>query len=207
MGADIPAGIELDVSRETMDRLSAYVETLLRWNKKINLIGRNTTSEVWQRHIVDSAQLVHLAPESENWVDLGSGAGLPALVVAAIRTEMNAPFSMTVVESDQRKCAFIAEASRKMDVPVTIINKRIEAAPATGFDVVSARALAPLTKLLGFAAQFRKPGAVCLFPKGANVDLELTEAAKTWHMTYERRPSAVDDASVILVMKEFERVA
>lgn len=207
MGVEIPADIELDVSRETRERLSIYVDTLLRWNQKINLIGRTTMSEVWRRHIMDSAQLSHLAHNATSWVDLGSGAGLPALVIAAMRMDQEHAFSMTVIESDQRKCAFIAEAARKMCVPVNVVNSRIETAPPYGYDVISARALAPLAKLLGYAARFRTSETICLFPKGARVDLELTEAAEAWHMTYERHRSAVDEASVILEMKEFERVA
>lgn len=195
------------VSRETQERISTYVETLLKWNKKINLIGRATADQVWQRHIIDSAQLNRFAPESQNWIDIGSGAGLPALIVAALRIDIQPKFQMTVVESDQRKCAFMAEASRKMGISVRILNKRIETVKHDEFDTISARALAPLDKLLGYAAPLRAPGAVCLFPKGANVDQELTDARKHWHMTVKHHPSVTDDASVILEIRAFERVA
>lgn len=197
----------LGVSRETEDRLLAYVETLQRWNKKINLIGRATESDIWQRHIVDSAQLNRLAPTAINWIDIGSGAGLPAVVVAAIRADQGENFAMTAVESDQRKCAFMADVTRKMGISITIINKRIEQIPPADYDVISARALAPLTRLLSYAKPLSNVGPLCLFPKGARADEELTDATKDWHMTYEKIPSATDDAAVILKIKAFERVA
>lgn len=195
-----------DVSRETRDRLDIYVQTLLHWNKRINLIGRATAEDVWQRHIVDSAQLSQLAPDACNWVDLGSGAGLPGVIVAVLRAGSGPDLKMTLVESDQRKCAFIADVSRKMGVTVTIRNSRIEAAATPSFDTISARALAPLTKLLAYAAPYRTENAICLFPKGAQAERELTEAAEDWHMAYDCHPSITDKASVILKMKAFERV-
>lgn len=197
----------LDVSRETMARLSIYVETLQRWNKKINLVGRATEKDIWNRHIVDSAQLNRLAPNASNWIDLGAGAGLPAVVIAAMRMDQDTEFNMTAVESDQRKCAFMADVSRRMKTPLTIVNSRIEDVATKTHDVVSARALAPLTKLLAYAAPICVENTVCLFPKGAKADQELTEAEKDWHMTYEQFPSVTDDASVILKIKAFERVA
>lgn len=207
MAAIETAGHFSGVSRETRERLAIYVETLQRWNQKINLIGRATESDIWNRHIVDSAQLNTQMPKARNWVDLGSGAGLPALIVAALRFEQSTDFKMTVIESDQRKCAFMAEVARKMGVPISIENKRIENVTTTGFDVISARALAPLTKLLSFAEPLRSENATCLFPKGVRVDQELTEAAKDWHMIYDQIPSVTDKASVILKIEAFERVA
>jgi 16S rRNA (guanine527-N7)-methyltransferase len=201
------SGTSLDVSRETMERLSIYVETLKRWNQRINLIGRTTETDIWNRHIVDSAQLNKMAPDARNWVDLGSGAGLPALIIAAMRIDDEPEFSMTAVESDQRKCAFMADVARKMETPIKIVNVRIKNIATTGYDTVSARALAPLTKLLGYAAPLRTDGAICLFPKGARADRELTDAAKDWHMTCEQIPSVTDVTSVILKIRAFERVA
>lgn len=195
------------VSRETADRLAIYVETLQRWNKKINLIGRATESDIWNRHILDSAQINKLEPEARTWVDLGSGAGLPALIITALRVEHDPTFQMTAVESDQRKCAFMADVMRKMGTPINIMNTRIEDITSTEFDVISARALAPLSKLLSFAEPLRSKNTVCLFPKGAKADQELTEAVKDWHMSYEQIPSVTDKASVILKIKAFERVA
>ena len=197
----------LGVSRETEERLSVYVDTLIKWNQRINLIGRTTVADVWERHIVDSAQLNAMAPDAQNWVDLGSGAGLPALIIAAMRVDNEPDFLMTAVEADQRKCAFIADVARKMDVPIKIINARVEDIAITGYDTVSARALAPLTKLLNYAMPLRADGAICLFPKGAKATQELTAAAKDWHMNCEKIQSVTDVGSVILKIKAFERVA
>ena len=195
------------VSRETADLLSTYVEILLKWNRKINLIGRTTTQDIWHRHIADSAQLSSLVPSASSWIDLGSGAGLPALVVAALKQVSTPDFRMTVVESDQRKCAFMAEASRQMGISVTILNTRIEQVEPKPYDVISARALAPLDKLLSFAEPFTHSETVCLFPKGVKADRELTDAEKHWHMTVEKLPSATDDASAILRIGAFHRVS
>ena len=147
MGVVAQSELLSNVSRETGEKLSIYVETLLKWNKKINLIGRATADQVWDRHIADSAQLSTLAPSAQNWIDLGAGAGLPALIIAALRQHTNPRFQMTVIESDQRKCAFMAEVSRNMNTPIQILKTRIEKANVTGFDTVPARAFAPPPKL------------------------------------------------------------
>ncbi|HEV2676874.1 MAG TPA: 16S rRNA (guanine(527)-N(7))-methyltransferase RsmG [Aliidongia sp.] len=183
----------VSVSRETRDRLAAYVAVLVKWNAKINLVGPATLSDVWRRHILDSAQ-IHLAVANTGvLVDLGSGAGLPGLILAI----MGGP-QVHLVESDARKCAFLHEAARVTGTAVTIHNKRIDAVPSLQADIVTARALAPLAQLLDHAIRFLKPAGKCVFLKGARQADELTEARKCWHMRVTERPSLSDPSGVIL---------
>jgi len=183
----------VDVSRETLERLAAYVALLTKWNAKINLVGPATLPDVWRRHILDSAQIHEQVAGVGVLVDLGSGAGLPGLILAIL----GGP-AVHLIEADARKCAFLHEAARVTGTAVTIHNKRIEAAPSIEADIVTARALAPLAQLLDHAVRFLKPAGKCVFLKGARRADELTEARKTWHMSVTERPSRSDPSGVIL---------
>lgn len=195
-----------DVSRETRERFEIYAEYLTRWNRKINLVSPATIEDLWTRHILDSIQLAALAPkEARHWIDLGSGAGLPGLLVAVIRCEISPAFDMTLVDSDSRKCAFMAEAARAMGVAVKIQTRRLEPGappPASPFDVISARALAPLGKLLGYAAPLASRESVCLFPKGRNRAAELEMARRSWDMSVEEIASLSDSEGAVLRISE-----
>ena len=196
-----------DVSRETLDRLHAYAALLIKWNPKINLVAKSTIPNIWHRHLADSAQLWALAPKgAKSWMDIGSGAGFPGLVIAAIAAEKAPDLEITMVESDRRKSVFLQSAAREMGVTVKVITKRIELLEPQNADILSARALSSLSQLLEFAEKHRKPDGVCLFPKGARVDSELTEASSCWHMAYETFPSMTDPDAVILRIGEFKRV-
>ncbi|MDO8607560.1 MAG: 16S rRNA (guanine(527)-N(7))-methyltransferase RsmG [Phaeospirillum sp.] len=189
------------VSRETLDRLIAYADLLVKWQARINLIGPETLPDLWSRHFLDSAQLFALIPpHARRVVDLGSGAGFPGLVLAV----MGAP-DMHLVESDSRKCAFLREAARITGTTVTVINKRIEQAPPLAADVVTARALAPLVKLLDWAGPHLAAGGQCLFLKGRGADDELTATAKEWNIAVDRSPSLTDPAGFILQLREVSR--
>ncbi len=197
---------ETGVSRETLDRLTAYEATLRKWQPKINLVGPSTLPDAWRRHFFDSAQLFPLLPESVRvLVDLGSGAGFPGLVLSI----MGVP-EVHLVESDSRKCAFLREAARAAGASVTVHNKRIEAvapiAAAIGADVVTARALAPLNDLLGWAYPFIQDRGAALFPKGQNVADELTDTTKYWKMRVERFDSRTDPTGTILRVSGIARV-
>lgn len=183
----------IDVSRETSERLAAYVALLTKWNAKINLVGPATLADVWRRHILDSAQIHPLVAGAGVLVDLGSGAGLPGLILAILGGPQ-----VHLIESDARKCAFLHEAARVTGAKLTIHNKRIEAAPLLEADVVTARALAPLAQLLDHAVRFLKPAGKCVFLKGARQADELTDARKSWHMRVTERPSLSDPSGVIL---------
>jgi 16S rRNA (guanine527-N7)-methyltransferase len=193
----------VDVSRETMDRLAQYESLLLKWQKSINLVSAGTLPELWRRHMLDSAQLAGLAPEGAlRWVDLGSGGGFPGLVIAILLAERPG-FEMHLVESDQRKCIFMREVARVTGVPATIYNMRIEAFADKGatFDVVSARALAPLDRLLGWAAPLFGPETIGLLLKGKGVEDELTLARKSWIFKADLHPSQSDPAGSVLKLR------
>lgn len=191
-----------DVSRETMERLDIYAAELTRWTEKINLVSHASLADLWRRHFADSAQLVRLAEEQSGlWADFGSGAGFPGLVVSALQPER----PMVLVESDQRKAAFLASTSRKMGVDVRIESARIEAVAPLSAHIISARALANLDQLLQFAAIHRAAGAICLFLKGAQADSELTAARRNWHIDVERVTSLTDPNATILKIRDFNR--
>lgn len=185
------------VSRETRKRLEVLVETLERWQKAINLVGKTTLEGVWKRHIVDSAQVVRLIPsEAKTLADLGSGGGFPGLVIAAMRPDLQ----ITMIESDARKAAFLGEAGRKMGLekPPKLMIKRIEVAPPTQAEVVTARALAPLGQLLEWSDRHRLDTAICLFHKGKEWQAEVDEAKKRWDFTPDAIASVTDRDAVIL---------
>lgn len=196
------ARLGIDVSRETTDRLQIFVETLTRWQKTINLVGRATLDDVWARHILDSAQLLPLIPDkAETLVDLGSGAGFPGLVIAALAPHL----AVTLIEADARKAAFLGEASRRMGLeksPAIRIG-RIEAVAPVKSDVVTARALAPLSQLLAWAARHQGDTTICLFHKGKGWQGELTEAMKTWDIPALPSNSITDRDAVILRIGHF----
>ena len=196
------------VSRETSARLERFVELLLAWQKHTNLIARSTMPVIWTRHIADSLQLLDLAPQAKVWTDLGSGAGFPGLVIAcALAGTPDA--KVHVVESIGKKAAFLREAVQVTGAPAVVHAMRIEdfvdKAPES-IDVVTARALAPLPKLLPLAYPLLKKGALGLFPKGQDVASELTEAAKYWKFVAELSASSSSLDGRILQVKGLSRV-
>ena len=187
------------VSRETLSRLKAYADLLTDWNARHNLVAKSTLPDIWHRHLWDSAQLAPLIPESARTLaDLGSGAGFPGLVLAAMRPDLQ----VTLHEATTKKCAFLQAAADRMGLKVEIRNARLEELPPQPFDVVTARALAPLPPLLDYAHRFTAPNTVCLFLKGQNVGSELTEAAKYWNMKASQVPSQTDPSAAIVTVRE-----
>lgn len=199
----------IPVSRETAGRLALYVALLQRWNPVKNLVSAHTLGEVWERHVTDSLQLVRLAPEARVWVDMGSGGGLPALVIAAVLADVPGAV-VHCIESKLGKAAFLQEAARQMKVPVKVWARRIEDVVGhdlVSADVVCARALAPLTELLRLANPLLKTGAVGIFPKGQDVASELTDAAIYWKFNPRSVPSVTDPKGRIIVIQGVERRA
>lgn len=195
------------VSRETLERLSDFEAFVLKWTERINLIAPGSVANIRHRHTRDSAQLFALAaPNADSWVDLGSGAGFPGLVVAILAAERQPSLKVTLVESDARKCVFLEAAVRSLGLGATILHQRAEVAMTRSGDVVSARALAPLAKLIPLALPWRTSEGILLFPKGARADGELTEARKCWHMNLERFRSATDNEASVFRIKECRRV-
>ena len=190
-----------DVSRETSQRLTVFTELLTRWNSKINLVSPGDLDHLWTRHIADSLQLASDLPPDTSFVDLGSGGGFPGLILAIATGN-----PVTLVECDLRKASFLREAARATGVPAIVVAKRIERIELPASQVVTARALAPLPRLLGWASRFLAPDGICLFLKGRGAAAELTAAMAEWHMTVSRRPSQTDPDGVILRLSELRRV-
>jgi 16S rRNA (guanine527-N7)-methyltransferase len=194
------------VSRESLDRLEIYVRLLLEWQKHINLIAPSTIADVWTRHVIDSLQLVPKLPAGTKAIaDLGSGAGFPALVLAAVQ-----PATVHIYEANMKKVAFMNEVLRQMKCTAVVHRERLEQGNAPknmpSVQVVTARAFAPTLELIGYAEPFMRGGAIGLFHKGQDVDTELTEAAKSWTITSHKHPSVIDSQSVVLEVKEMHRV-
>ena len=197
---------ELDVSRETLERLEIYIDLLRRWNPKINLVSPRTLDQAWHRHVLDSAQIYGLAGQGGGlWADFGSGGGFPGLV-AAILTEADGRWRVVLVESDQRKAAFLRAVSRECGIRANVLPNRIESTARIDADIISARALAPLDTLLGFCELHMAARGAALFPKGARADEEVAVAREKWSFTCEATPSVTDDAAVILKIGDIQRV-
>jgi len=191
----------IDVSRETLDRLIAFVDLLTIWNRRINLVGRDTIGDVWRRHILDSAQLYALIPSGAKvLVDLGSGAGFPGLVLAILGVPQ-----VHLVESDQRKAVFLREAIRITGSTAIVHATRLDRVKPFIADVITARALEPLGELLEISADFRGSHTVCLFPKGQALGEELTDATKAWKMRHQIWPSQSDPSGGILRLENIVR--
>jgi 16S rRNA (guanine527-N7)-methyltransferase len=198
-----------DVSRETLDRLAIYEALLRQWQKAVNLVAPSTLDAVWHRHFADSAQIVRLAPRARSWTDLGSGAGFPGLVVAILLAEgASDPARIALIESDSRKCAFLREVARNTGITVDILSTRIEqAATHTNLEspeVVSARALAPLDRLLGLAAPLFTPSTVGVFLKGRDAAAEVETAAKAWTFAVEMIPSLTEASGRVVVVRNLQ---
>jgi 16S rRNA (guanine527-N7)-methyltransferase len=198
-----------DVSRETLDRLAIYEALLRQWQKAINLVAPSTLDAIWHRHFADSAQIVRLAPQARSWTDLGSGAGFPGLVVAILLAEGGSKATrVTLIESDSRKCAFLREVARQTGITVDILSTRIEqAATHTKLEspeVVSARALAPLDRLLGLAAPLFTPATVGVFLKGRDAAAEVETAAKAWTFAVEMIPSLTEASGRVVVVRNLQ---
>jgi len=191
------------VSRETGARLDRFVATLLDWQQRMNLISHSTETTVWTRHVADSLQLLPLAPEARVWVDLGAGGGFPGLTIACALADTPGA-CVHLVESSGKKAVFLREAAQACAAPATVHAMRIEEFvenTAESFDVVTARALAPLPALLTMAYPLLKRGALGLFPKGQDVGSELTEAAKCWRLQSSLVQSRTDVRGQIVVVR------
>lgn len=197
----------LDVSRETSEKLSAFCALVARWTPAINLVAKSTAADMWNRHLLDSAQIFSLLPpDATHWADLGSGGGFPGLVVAILAEQTAPALSVTLVESDRRKSVFLTEAARTLALRVKVVTQRIEDVPPLMADVLSARALAPLPVLCGYAARHLAQGGKAIFQKGAAHAEEIAEARKSWSFDLQVHPSKTDAFAVVLEMKAIGHV-
>ena len=197
----------LNVSRETFLRLKEYEKLLFKWNAKINLVSRSTLDNFWNRHVLDSAQfLSSVGEKAGKWVDLGSGGGLPGLVVAILSDEIEVVNKLFLVEADVRKAVFLKTVCRELGLKVEVYNNRIEELPPISANIVSARALAPLKTLCLYAKNHLEKDGVAVFAKGENWKSELVEAQKKWIFSYEAVKSTLHEGSVVLVLRGIKSV-
>lgn len=195
---------DLAVSRETLARLEIHATLLRQWQPKINLVGPATLARLWHRHFLDSGQLVRFLPDPATKsvvLDMGAGAGFPGLVLAAMGAG-----HVHLVEADGRKATFLRTAAREMGLGarVTVHNQRLEALPAFSVDVITARALAALPQLLAWGLKFARLDSLWIFPKGRQVEDELTAARACWKMKFSRQASLADPAGCVLLISEVE---
>ncbi len=202
MTAPISSG---NVSRETIDKLRQFEALVQKWTKKINLVSTGDAKHIWERHIVDSMQVYQHADVDGAWLDLGSGGGFPG-IVAAIMAQADAPERrFTLVDSDQRKCAFLRTAVRELSLSASVFAERIEEVPPQGASVVTARALGDLKGLLGHVERHLAPGGVALLPKGATWQKEHDIASAFWSYDLDVIPSKTNADASILIIKELTR--
>lgn len=196
-----------DVSRETLLNLKSYVDLIIKWNPKINLVSKSTLDDIWNRHIEDSLQVYFQAERPEGtWLDIGSGGGLPGLVVAILAKENAPDLKVRMIESDQRKSVFLRTVIRELSLNASVETQRIEKAIPAKADILSARALADLSDLLGFAELHLDQNGYCLFPKGKNWRNEIKNAEESWRFEYDVFTSVTDADAVVLKVREVERV-
>ena len=196
----------VNVSRETIEALEYFAALIKKWTAKINLISKASRSDLWVRHILDSAQLLKICPRNiQNWLDLGSGGGLPGVVVAILAKELIPTLTMTLVESDKRKSVFLRTAVRELGLNASVLNARIEKLAPMKVDVISARALAELDVLLALAEPHLIKTTVCLFQKGENWQKELSKAQQSWSFQCDITNSETQSGAIILKLGEVSR--
>lgn len=197
----------LDVSAETAGLLEKFVGMVEKWNPAINLVSRRSVPELWERHVLDSAQLFDFVPkQAHHLVDLGSGGGFPGLVLGILAHAAIPAMTVTLVEVDQRKATFLSEAVRNLGLTCSVLVQRIESVAPQRADVVTARALAPLVTLCGHVHRHMHPEGVALIAKGLRVEDELSEARKVWSFTATSVPSKTDENATILVIRDLRHV-
>jgi 16S rRNA (guanine527-N7)-methyltransferase len=201
-----PSWLKTDVSRETFERLEAYVALIEKWNPKINLVSKSSLPEIWDRHIWDSAQIFDIAVEGSVWADFGSGGGLPGIVLAIFAKELRPDMQFYLVESDQRKCAFLRNVVREIGLNVKVHAERIEVLDPIGASVISARALTDLNGLLEFVERHSAKNGVAILPKGETWEKEILQAQENWSFEYEEITSKTNNDAAILKIKDFARV-
>jgi len=196
-----------NVSRETLGRLGQYAALLEKWNPAINLVSKTTIKTLWQRHFHDSAQIFQFHPESVcHWVDLGSGGGFPALVLAVFAKEYSPNDRFKLVESDVRKAAFLQTVIREVGLNAAVIAERIEKTPPLEADILTARALSSLDKLLEYASHHLKPDGIAIFPKGEKYKKEIDDAFALWNFDVEEFTSKTNPNGAILKIGGISRV-
>lgn len=198
--------VEKSVSRETLIQLQSYVDLLIFWTARINLISKSTVSSIWHRHIADSAQLYGFLPQdSAHIVDVGTGGGLPGVVLAILSRDSEPTRRFTFIESDARKSVFLRRCVQSLDLKATVKTVRVEKMSPLAADVVTARGFASLDTLMGVCEQHLNPMGVGLFPKGQSFASEISTAKATWDFHLEALPSISDPEARLLLIKDINR--
>ncbi len=198
----------VDVSRETFERLKAFETLVQKWSPKINLVSRDALSNLWQRHILDSAQIFQfITPGAGTWLDIGSGGGFPGIVAAIILAEVQPQAEIVMIESDQRKATFLRTALRDCGVSGKVIAKRIEDIPSYDAITLTARALAPVSDLLEYADRHLNENGIALLHKGRNYNQELDIARTKWSFDVVTHTSLTANDSAILELRNIQRAA
>jgi 16S rRNA (guanine527-N7)-methyltransferase len=195
------------VSRETFDRLVAFEQMFQKWNRSINLVAQSTSGDVWQRHILDSAQLARIEPAATRWLDLGSGGGFPGLIMAFLLAERDGA-SIDLVESNRKKASFLQAVVGQFSLPARVVARRIDDSHAlvSTPQIVTARALASLSTLLDLSAPWLTSGARGLFHKGRDYRAEVQESVHRWSFDLVEHPSVTDASGVILELSNLRPV-
>lgn len=204
VGSDVLCG--QNVSRETFERLEIFAALLKKWNESINLVSKSSIDDVWKRHIADSIQVFRLSGPFQNWLDIGSGAGLPGAIVAILAMDESPGAKVTLIESDKRKSVFLRTVARETGTAFTVLTDRIEQAEPQNADILSARAVANLTTLVQFSERHLSPSGLALFSKGISWKKEVDAARQEWDMDIETIPSLTEPDAVILKIKGISRV-
>lgn len=195
-----------NVSRETLDDLITYADLLKKWTVRINLVSKSSLDDIWRRHIQDSLQIADLvADPPKKWVDIGSGGGFPGLVIAIAQKTSWLDTQFTLIESDQRKAAFLRTVISETGARADVLSKRIEDVPYLNADILSARALASLSDLFEYGERHLSKNGQMLFLKGSKASQEISEAERNWRFKYALFDSKTDSTGVILRIGELAR--
>lgn len=195
-----------DVSRETIERFHIFSRLLVAHNSSAGLIARSTVDKIWGRHFNDCAQILDHGPgPSASWLDIGTGGGFPGMVLAILSAERQPEARFTLVEPNDRKCQFLRRVAAETEVRVEIACGTAERIDPRNADAVTARALAPLARLLGMTRKHVADEGLCMFPKGANRQKEIDEARESWRFSLKEVPSRTDPRAAILLIREIAR--
>ena len=197
----------LNVSRETLNGFYEYETLLSKWNEKINLVSKNTLVDIWERHFLDSGQIIkHVEASGKRWVDVGSGAGFPGLVVALLLRDRKIDCDLVLVEKNPKKGFFLKEVIRKLNLSVEVVNDNIDTLEPLNADILTARAFSELNNLIEIAFRHRKKEGICLFLKGENYRMELDKTLNYWFFDYDIIDSlSSSSGKIIRVKKIFKR--
>jgi len=197
----------LNVSRETLKGFYEYKTLLSKWNEKINLVSKNTLVDIWERHFLDSGQIIeHVEASGKRWVDVGSGAGFPGLVVALLLRDRKIDCDLVLVEKNSKKGFFLNEVIRKLNLSVEVVNENIDTLEPLNADILTARAFSELNNLIEIAFRHRKKEGICLFLKGENYRMELDKTLNYWFFDYDIIDSlSSSSGKIIRVKKIFKR--